>query len=349
MDGNDSTSIFSIQKGSKLELKRLTVTRARGGAGAIYNDGKLTISHCTFSSNNNTSSSGAGAISNRGLLKVTDSVFDDNHTASVLGGGAIEQYASKAVIANTTFSNNSLHAIRTVLDKMKLTNCTFYGNSAGTEAGGALSAGQSKVKISNCTFSGNSADHGGAISLVGTMAVTNSTFVANVATDAGSSGGAISLGGGKMSFKGTLFADNTPGHCHPYAGELVDKGNNLIDTSGCGLTSEKGSLVGVDPMLIGGLADNGGPTETIALDPSSPAKNVAKCAKTDQRGYARPGAGADRCTIGAYEVNASSCAKKYTPCGSPAICANLLKDLNNCGTCGAACGGALVCANGQCE
>lgn len=344
LDGNYATGLFSVQKGSKLELERLTLTRAGGGVGAIYNAGKLTISDCTFSAN--IADSGGGAIGNRGNLKVTDSLFDDNHTPSVLGGGAIEQYKSKAVITNTTFSNNSLHAIHGVGAKMKLINCTFSGNSGGTEPGGAIFAGGSKIKISNCTFSGNSAQDGGAIFAVGTMGISSSTFVDNTADI---QGGAISLGGGKMSFKATLFADNTPGHCYAYAGEWVDKGYNLTDSSGCGLSADKGSLIGVDPILSGGLANNGGPTQTIALDSASPAKNVARCVKTDQRGYVRPGAGADRCTIGAYEVDSPGCSSKLSACGSPAFCINLLKDINNCGACGNACAGGLECVAGQCE
>jgi hypothetical protein len=61
-----------------------------------------------------------------------------------------------------------------------------------------------------------------------------------------------------------------------------------------------------------GLANNGGPTQTIALLADSPAINAGDesvCAappvnSLDQRGYVRPGAGATSCSIGAYEYNA---------------------------------------------
>ena len=59
----------------------------------------------------------------------------------------------------------------------------------------------------------------------------------------------------------------------------------------------------VDPML-GSLANHGGPTETIALMPMSPAVDAADPAcpppATDQRGSMRPGGA--RCDIGAFEV-----------------------------------------------
>ena len=59
-----------------------------------------------------------------------------------------------------------------------------------------------------------------------------------------------------------------------------------------------GNIVGLDPLLDpAGLKDNGGPTQTIALLPGSPAINAGDpdvCANppvngVDQRGYARPG------------------------------------------------------------
>jgi hypothetical protein len=55
-----------------------------------------------------------------------------------------------------------------------------------------------------------------------------------------------------------------------------------------------------DPML-GPLSDNGGPTQTMALLPGSPAIDAGtSCTATDQRGVTRPQGAA--CEIGAYEV-----------------------------------------------
>jgi hypothetical protein len=60
-----------------------------------------------------------------------------------------------------------------------------------------------------------------------------------------------------------------------------------------------------------GLQSNGGPTQTIALLPGSPAINAgndAICAaapvnQLDQRGFTRPGTGHTHCSIGAYEFD----------------------------------------------
>jgi len=72
-------------------------------------------------------------------------------------------------------------------------------------------------------------------------------------------------------------------------------------------------LSNTDPQLDpAGLQNNGGPTQTIALLPGSPAIDAGDsevCAKPpvnglDQRGYVRPGTGHPQCSIGAYEADA---------------------------------------------
>src|SRR5207253_4835561 len=76
------------------------------------------------------------------------------------------------------------------------------------------------------------------------------------------------------------------------------------------------SSCNTNPLLDpAGLASNGGPTQTIALESGSPAINAANetvCAappvnNLDQRGFVRPGVGATNCSIGAYEFNSARC------------------------------------------
>ncbi|MBE0699887.1 MAG: hypothetical protein IH586_23425 [Anaerolineaceae bacterium] len=66
--------------------------------------------------------------------------------------------------------------------------------------------------------------------------------------------------------------------------------NNLITTA----------PIFLDPLLSA-LANNGGPTPTMALSPGSPAinqANPARCPGLDQRGYTRQGS----CDIGPFEL-----------------------------------------------
>ena len=131
----------------------------------------------------------------------------------------------------------------------------------------------------------------------------NSTF-------AGNSGVAI-FNDGTLTVSNSIVAPG--GDCTNSEGSSVSGGHNLIEdaTNSCGLTNGvNGNLVGVDPLL-GLLANNGGPTQTIALQPGSPAINAGDsevCANPpvngiDQRGFVRPGIGHTQCSIGAYEAD----------------------------------------------
>ena len=79
-----------------------------------------------------------------------------------------------------------------------------------------------------------------------------------------------------------------------------DVNNNIVDNP-----------IYADPLLQP-LADNGGPTLTMALPSSSPARNVgvqAVCPLTDQRGITRDA----QCDLGAFEVQFTSTNAVYLP------------------------------------
>jgi hypothetical protein len=86
------------------------------------------------------------------------------------------------------------------------------------------------------------------------------------------------------------------------SGSLIDEGHN-IDSIAEGALTNATSLNGVNPGLAP-LANNGGPTPTMALLPGSPAIDAADLADfpaTDQRGVPRPfGPAPD---IGAFEYS----------------------------------------------
>jgi hypothetical protein len=132
-------------------------------------------------------------------------------------------------------------------------------------------------------------------------------------------GGATSTGAADVTLQNSIVASNSIPAC---AGTLTDGGHNIAFADpGC-----PGSAV--DPLLEP-LADNGGPTETMALGPGSPALDAvpstgAACPPTDQRGVARPQGSA--CDIGAFEkevpaqtTSTSGATSNSGPTASPPI------------------------------
>ena len=254
---------------------RATSDAPDGTGGAIYvtDWGSATISQSQFTSNEGFFGGGAVASSNNGaVFSITDSTFDSN--TSHFGGGAL-------------YPNGGMHSVW---------NSTFTNNSADT--GGAIHSNATSVTVNNSTFVGNSATNHGAIdSRVGNITVQYTTFYNNVATGYGDSLGSQSYGaGGTLSVGNSILYGTSFDNCDTTDGFVGDLGNNIswpIENNCPGMQA--------DPLLDT-LADNGGPTKTIALLTGSPAidgGNIEFCATADQRGVIRPQGAA--CDIGAFE------------------------------------------------
>src|SRR5207248_5121730 len=86
----------------------------------------------------------------------------------------------------------------------------------------------------------------------------------------------------------------------PSGGSLTPQGHNIELGKSCGFD------INANPMVLS-LANNGGPTRTMALGATSPAINAATTiasVTTDQRGGPRPQPAGDAPDIGAYERGA---------------------------------------------
>jgi parallel beta helix pectate lyase-like protein len=186
-------------------------------------------------------------------------------------------------------------------------------NSAITENYGALGGGgissDGEVSVENSTISANQTGGDGAGLEIddGTASLRNLTVTGNELGlgGLGDGGGVHAEAGAGVTLSNTIVAGNSylagPPLAPDCSGAIVSTGNNLIgSTAGCTFTATASDLLAVNPLL-GPLAFNGGPTETHALLPGSPAIDKgAGCPATDQRGTARPqGPG---CDIGAYEL-----------------------------------------------
>jgi hypothetical protein len=127
---------------------------------------------------------------------------------------------------------------------------------------------------------------------------TTLTHVTITANSAAGVGGGVDGAGGTVTIGNSIVAGNVAAASNlNCAGVLVDQGGNIeFAASSC-----PAGFLQANPKLTG-LAGNGGPTQTIALQPGSAAiHHVRTCVLvTDQRGVARPVGAA--CDSGAYQV-----------------------------------------------
>jgi hypothetical protein len=239
----------------------------------------------------------------------------DVHVLKGLFSVTISGLTFKDSNTNTSSGNSFIYNEGT----LKLNNSTISGNTA-TDGGGIHNSNMGTLILTNSTVSGNTADpgigndnsssNGGGIENVGTLTVNNSTISSNTATF----GGGIASVHGTANIRGSIVAKNTGGNCDI---TLSDQGYNLESSTDCGFKGT-GSLQNTDPKLDPkGLHNNGGPTQTIALQRNSLAIDqipLATCSingiTTDQRGDprpdgskndSRPDENGDKCDIGAYE------------------------------------------------
>ena len=255
-------------------------------------DGAVTGTLNRVTLSNNSGCCGAGltfsaSTGTTATLTVVDSTITQN-VSPTTGGGVYVQ-------------NGGGDAAATI------TRTTISGNSASL-GGGIITFG-GNVTLSNVTISGNTAtDSGGAIYRGATSPTTLSLINVTVASNSSAVTGAVHAFG-PISVKNTIIANSTgaaPANCS--AAPLMDDLGNNLEFPGTSCGFDLASDVRADPLL-GPLADNGGPTRTMALAVGSPAMNAgddAACAAApvsnqDQRGASRTvGAGA-HCDMGAYE------------------------------------------------
>lgn len=262
--------------------------------GAIFSDvdDELTIEGSTFLRND--ASAFGGAVYGNSVI-VEQSTFAEN--TAQLGGGL---YADSAALIESTFTENAAEegGAATIWSYGVAIGSSFAENTAIADSGpqsggvgGAISGGfgdENGVFVQNSTFVGNRAE--GPASFGGAMAVGNtfvllSTFLSNTAenADPDEQSDAIHLFNAEAEalVAGSIFAGNREvrqlGSSGP--GAFVDSGGNVFTT----LEATESALGDPDPSTQFGrlasaifgtspaLADNGGPTQTLALVAGSPA------------------------------------------------------------------------------
>ncbi len=244
--------------------------------GGVENDGTLSLTDCTLSDD---SADLGGGVENSGTATLADCTISGN---SANGGGGLDNEEGTATLVGCTVSGNDGGGLYNSAS-VDLTNCTIAGNSAQF-VGGVYDTGGSTATFTDCTVSGNTAETGGV----------------------GNAGGSFFSPPATATLTDTIVAANTT--ADGVASDIKNLGNlsgsyDMIGTGGSGglQNGVNGNIVGVADPLLSPLGDYGGPTETIALLPGSPALGVGTPVggvTTDQRGVTRPASGVD---IGAFQ------------------------------------------------
>ncbi len=339
----DAARVDSVLNGGAISNGGGAVT-VRNGAfannrsvsgGAIYNNaGTVTVTSSAFTGNEADSNGSGGAIvsigtnSPPGVLAITGSTFTGNQ-AGDSGAIANEQNSTTTITASTFIGNmspftgaisNSSGGDSSTPARLTLVNSTLSGNtSTGTFAGGFRTNGNgilvnggdgSALAIVGSTISGNTAagnfGTGGVYASFpgGTITITDTILAGNTVTDT-----TTNLG----SSPDLLYEFN--GSTQPFSGtnNVIGVGDASTDFSGLA-NGTNGNQVGtaaapLNPLLAT-LSNYGGPVQTRALLPGSPAIDTGACAytdatgtagtlTTDARGIARSQGAA--CDVGAFE------------------------------------------------
>ena len=120
------------------------------------------------------------------------------------------------------------------------------------------------------------------------MNILNSIIANNESARLG--GGIMTQLGAAIFVKNTIVADNSIENCNAaqFGGVISSQGNNISSDDSCPFT-KPADKQNTNPLL-GPLQNNGGPTDTRALLPGSPAvdaANATACPQRDQRGVVR--------------------------------------------------------------
>jgi len=170
-----------------------------GFGGGLLNDGTVSLTDCTVSSN---SAYNGGGLFNDGSANLTDCTVSGN-SAGYDGGGL--DNAGTMTLTDCTVSHNLAFGGESYggglfnYGTANLTNCTVSSNTAGgfdIGGGGGLANDRGTMTLTDCTVSGNSVVYnesgGGLDNVVGTANLTGCTISDN--TSEGAGGGLVNWG-----------------------------------------------------------------------------------------------------------------------------------------------------------
>ena len=307
LDGAEQTRLFDVVGSGELSLFDLELTRgyaegstinSGGGAVRVADDGVVHATRVLFRGNWAESSGGAVHVGGDAYFEAEDSLFRDNEAG--VWGAAVQTAGSggdlnHVYLRRSLFQDNQAFGGGGAIDgfasngQIDIEQSTFVGNISGGLAA-AIVIFSGDATIEGVTVSGN--------------------FNDNVNND--EVGGLFVGYGTHVTLRGNIIAGNAEQDMGGYASPIHSTGYNVIgDASAVSgdIDWHSTDQSGVANPGLQSLTDNGGPTATMRLSGSSPARSiipVEECQDAeldwsqDQRGYHRP-AGAF-CSAGAYEA-----------------------------------------------
>ncbi len=298
-----------------------------GAGGGIASTGSLTLVNTTVSNNSAQSYRGGGGIfATGGAVTLTESRILGNNASygfGASGAGICAVFATSLTLTNCTVSGNSITqsgsgnygaGVFTYKTPLFVNSSTISGNSTSYLGGGIFAYKSNPSVIRNTTISGNTGT--GLLTYGGEpypTTVLNCTIVNNNSNfRAGGFSHDLST---PAQVRNTIIAGNFGGASATpdLDGAFSTLGHNLIgdNTGGTGFINavagdQVGSSLGTINPQLQPLASNGGPTQTHALLPTSPAVDAGDPVvfeALDQRGVPRPAGASD---IGAFELESTS-------------------------------------------
>ncbi|MBK8467448.1 MAG: hypothetical protein IPL32_16650 [Chloracidobacterium sp.] len=275
ISGNNVTTILTHYTTSNpariASISGMTLTQGSGAgndAGAVSNDGTLTLANMVLTGN--TTSNGGGAVRNYATLNISNSILSTN--TAFQAGGIYNGSVSTLNITGSTITGNTASdgpgGIGNFSGTVNITSSTISNNNASGCCGGGSGGGifnNNVMTVTNSIISGNAMTGnnlpGGGIAnqVGGTLTIINSTITGN--SSVGPGGGIFNqpnqVSGPGLTITNTTISNN------------IANSDSIGNGDGGGLYIEGGLPVNISGSTINGNSATGGGGVYVSSNSSS--------------------------------------------------------------------------------